>query len=103
MENKITYKEFIQCLVDNKILIVIVNNPIASELKVSVDGQHLIRRGTTHIISSHVIYDNHFVNGARVTLTIEDFDDNIIRQFNGFIDVNGDLFFHGKHQIHLTI
>jgi hypothetical protein len=29
------------------------------------------------------------VEGARITLTIEDYGENIIREFNGFTDSNG--------------
>jgi hypothetical protein len=96
VENKISDEEFIYCtqyLVDNKILIIIENYHNISELDVSVDGQHFVRRGTTHTITSHVTYGDHYVEGARVTLTIEDYDENIIREFNGFTNERGDFVF----------
>ncbi len=33
------------------------------------------------------------MEGARVTLTIEDYDENIIREFNGFSDNYGEFVF----------
>ena len=100
VENKITDKEFIQCIqymIDKKILIVITNEPNISQLKVSVDGQHLVRRGITHTITSHVTYGDHSVEGARVTLTIEkigqDSNEDAIREFDGFTNENGDFVF----------
>ena len=99
-ENKITDKEFIQCIqyvIDKKILIVITNEPNISQLQVSVNGQHLVRRNTTHIITTHVAYGDHSVEGARVTLTIEklgqDSDEEPIREFDGFTNEHGDFVF----------
>jgi hypothetical protein len=92
IENTISDAEFIQCiqyLVNNKILTVNVPDQSVSELKVSVDGQHLVRRGVTHIITSHITFGDKPVEGARITLTIEDYGENIIREFNGFTDSNG--------------
>lgn len=96
VEKKITYLEFVSCiqyLVNNKILIINIDDPETSKLYVSVDGQHQVRRGTTQTIISHVTYDGNFVEGARVSLTIEDYDENIIREFNGFTNENGDFIF----------
>lgn len=96
VENTISDAEFIQCvqyLVNSKILTVNVTDQSVSEIKVSVDGQHLIRRGVTHTITSHVTLDDKPVEGARITLTIEDYGENIIREFNGFTDSNGLLVF----------
>ena len=96
VEKKISDNEFIGCiqfLIDNKILIVTVNSTAISELNVSVEGQHLVRRGTTQNIISHVTYGDHYVEGARVILTIEDYDENIIREFEGFTNKNGDFVF----------
>lgn len=92
VEDTISDAEFIQCvqyLVNDKILIVNVNNQSVSELKVSVDGQHLVRRGVTHTITSHVTFGDKPVEGAKITLTIEDYGENIIQEFNGFTDSSG--------------
>lgn len=96
VENKISDNEFIYCtqyLVNNNILIIIVDDPKISKLHVSVEGQNQVRRGTTHTITSHVTYGDNFVEGARVSLTIEDYDENIIREFDGFTNEYGDFVF----------
>lgn len=96
IENKISDNEFIYCiqyLVNNNILIIIVDDPKISKLHVSVEGQNQVRRGTTHTITSHVTYGDNFVEGARVSLTIEDYDENIIREFDGFTNEYGDFVF----------
>ena len=90
IENKITDIAFIQAiqyLIDTDLIV--VKNQHMPELHVSVDGQHLVRRGTTHTITSHVIFNDQLVEGARVTITIEDYGKNIIREFKGFSDNNG--------------
>ena len=95
-KNKISDADFIQCiqyLVDNKILIIVVSNQDISELHVLVEGQHQIRRGTTHTIISHVTYGDKPVEGARVTLSIKDYNENIIREFNGFTTNDGEFIF----------
>ena len=58
-------------------------------LLVEVNGEKLVRRGTTHTINVHVTDGFAPINGAKVTLTIEDYGENIIREFNGFTDQNG--------------
>jgi len=90
--NNISDSEFIQCvqyLVNDKILTLNVNTQNISELEVVVNGQHLVRRGVTHTITSYVTLGDKPVEGARVTLTIEDYGENIIRESNGFTDANG--------------
>ncbi|EGP94120.1 Secreted periplasmic Zn-dependent protease [Nitrosarchaeum koreense MY1] len=96
IDDKITDAEFIQniqYLIDNKILIIFINSQATPELELSVDGQHLVRRGTTHTITSHITYGEKPVEGARVTLTIEDYDEDIIREFNGFSNNYGEFVF----------
>lgn len=96
IDDKITDAEFIQSiqyLIDNRIIIIFINNQTTPELEVFVEGQHLVRRGTTHTITSHITYGEKPVEGARVTLTIEDYDEDIIREFNGFSDNYGEFVF----------
>ena len=73
-------------------MIGIPNNHDISKLKVSVEIQHLVRRGTAHTITSHVTYGDHYV-GVKVYLTIEDYDENIIRELKGFTNEDGDFIF----------
>ncbi|HSB83248.1 MAG TPA: hypothetical protein VLD64_02015 [Nitrosarchaeum sp.] len=92
VEHSISDAEFIQCaqyLVNDKILTLNVNNQNISELEVIVDGQHLVRRGVTHTITSHVTLGDKPVEGARVTLTVEDYGENIIRESSGFTNADG--------------
>ena len=58
-------------------------------LYVNVTGEKLVRRGTTHTINVHVTDGIYPINGAKVTLTIEDYGENIIREFDGFTDQTG--------------
>lgn len=95
-ENKISDEEFIQNtqhLMNNNILIVFVNDPSVIKLQVSVEGQHQVRRGTTHTIISHVTYGKNPIEGAKVSLTIEDYGENTIREFDGFTNEHGDFIF----------
>lgn len=62
-------------------------------LHVDVTGETLVRRGTTHTINVHVTDGIYSINGAKVTLTIEDYGENIIREFDGFTDQNGFFIF----------
>lgn len=69
-------------------LIVISEKP-TSQLKVVVTGEELVRRGTTHTINVHVTDGTYPIQGAKVTLSIEDYGEDIIREFDGFTDQNG--------------
>ena len=96
IEHQITDQEFIsslQYLIDNRILTIVTNNTSVGEFIVSVNGQQMVRRGTTHTIVTHVTYGNVPVEGARVILTIEDYDENIIKEFKGFSNQNGYFIF----------
>jgi len=88
-EDKISDLELInsvQHLVD---LGLIVISEKSTHLSVEVTGEKLVRRGTTHTINVHVTDGWQSINRARVTLTIEDYGENIIREFSGFTDQNG--------------
>jgi hypothetical protein len=96
LENKISDEEFIQNiqhLMNNDILIIFVNDSPILKLQVSVEGQHQVRRGTTHTIISHVTYGGNYIEGAKISLTIEDYGENIIREFDGFTNEQGDFVF----------
>ena len=59
----------------------------------SVHGQQMVRRGTTHTITSHVTDGTNAIEGAKVTLRIEDYGEDLVRQFEGFTNRNGDFVF----------
>lgn len=96
LEDKINDQEFIysiQYLVNNRIISIVSYNTPVEEFAVSVQGQQLVRRGTTQTIVTHVTYDNVPIEGAKVTLTIEDYGEDIIREFDGFSNQNGDFIY----------
>ena len=62
---------------------------IRSGFEVVVEGDKQVRRGTTHSIDVNVYRDKTPVEGARVFLTIEDYGEDIIREFEGNTDKNG--------------
>ena len=68
-------------------LIVISEKP--TSLSVEISGEKMVRRGTTHTINIHVTDGLQPIPAAKVTLTIEDYGENIIREFDGFTDQNG--------------
>ena len=96
VDHKITDQEFIssiQYLIDHQIFSIAENNTPTGGFTVSVNGQQMVRRGTTHTIVTHVTYGKVPVEGARVILTIEDYNEDIIKEFNGFSDQNGYFIF----------
>ena len=71
----------------------IVSPDKSSEIQVVITGDELVRRGTTHSINVKVT-DGYFpIEGAKVTLTIEDYGEDIIREFDGFTDPQGYFIF----------
>ncbi|MGI9566336.1 MAG: MSCRAMM family protein [Nitrosopumilus sp.] len=67
----------------------IKTKPASSELEVTVDGEKQVRRGTIHSIEVQVYRENNPINDARVSLTIEDYGEDVIREFNGYTDQTG--------------
>lgn len=65
----------------------------SSELEVEVTGEKLVRRGTTHIIEIQVNRDQIPVDGAQVFISIEDYGEDIIREFNGRTNQQGHFVF----------
>lgn len=95
-DNKISNEEFIYCiqfLIDKRILFIYTTHMQEEEFQVIVTGPQMVRRDTTQTIVTHVSYGDIPVEGARVTLTIEDYGENIIREFEGFTNRNGDFIF----------
>ena len=72
-----------------KLGLVIISEDSKPSLQVLVDGQEMVRRGTTHNINVHVSDGTHPIQGAKVTLVIEDYGEDIIRKFNGFTNPSG--------------
>ena len=97
VKQEITDKEFlnsIRFLIDqNLINIIIRDDPPPSDLQIFVQGDQMVRRGTTHTIVSHVTDGATPIEGAKVTLRIEDYGEDVIREFEGFTDSDGDFIF----------
>jgi len=58
-------------------------------LEIKVVGETHVRRGTTHTIEVQVIRGSSPIEGARVFLDIEDYGENIIKEFKGYTDSQG--------------
>ncbi|MDH3277040.1 MAG: hypothetical protein OEL77_03100 [Nitrosopumilus sp.] len=58
-------------------------------LQVVITGENMVRRGITHTINVQVTDGYAPIEGAKVTLSIEDYGENIIREFEGRTDQNG--------------
>ena len=94
-EGKILDSEFllgIQYLIDKKILVLDVVNvsKIDPGLDVTIHGQKAVRRGTTQNLDIHVENFEGMVNGATVFVRVEDYGENILKEFKGETDSNGD-------------
>ena len=63
----------------------------------------MVRRGTTHTIVTHASSNDIPVEGAKVTLRIEDYGEDLIREQEGFTNQNGDFIFSWEILNHLTI
>jgi hypothetical protein len=61
----------------------------SSDLEVEVKGEKQVRRGTTHSIDVQVSRESNPVGGARVVIIIEDYGEDIIREFKGYTNQQG--------------
>ena len=67
-----------------------INSKIdSSELKVEVNGDKQVRRGTTHSIEVQVTREQNPVDNADVYITIEDYGEDVIREFHGYTNHGG--------------
>lgn len=62
-------------------------------LQVVINGEDMVRRGVTHTINVHVTDGYSPIEGAKVTLTIEDYGEDIIREFDGLTNKDGYFIF----------
>ncbi|MBA4452142.1 MAG: hypothetical protein H2B03_03060 [Nitrosopumilaceae archaeon] len=69
--------------------LIVTSDEPPTPLQVIITGDELVRRGTTHTINV-LVTDGYFpIEGAKVTLTIEDYGEDIIREFDGLTNPNG--------------
>lgn len=72
-----------------KLGLVSIPEKSSQPLQVVISGENMVRRGITHTINVHVTDGYYPIEGAKVTLSIEDYGENIIREFEGRTDQNG--------------
>ncbi len=93
-EGKISDSEFllgVQYLIDKKILVldVVDASKIDPGLDVTIHGQKAVRRGTTQNLDIHVENFEGAVQSATVFVRVEDYGENILEEFKGETDYDG--------------
>lgn len=93
-EGKISDSEFlsgIQYLIDKKILVldVVDATKIDPDLDVTIHGQKAVRRGTTQNLDIHVENFEGNVDGATVFVRVENYGEDILEEFKGETDSDG--------------
>jgi hypothetical protein len=94
-EGKISDSDFlygIQYLIDKKIIAleVVNSSQVDLGLDVTIQGQKAVRRGTTQNLEIHVENFEGNVEGATVFVRVEDYGENILEEFKGETDSDGD-------------
>ena len=64
-----------------------------SSLDVIINGDSQVRRGTTHTLEIQVLRDEVPIPGAQVFIDIEDYGEDLIKEFNGYTNSQGILIF----------
>ena len=93
-ENKISDSEIIysvQHLADLGLVVLSEQSPPA--LQVVISGEEWVRRGTIQTINIHVTDGYSPIEGAKVTIVIEDYGEDIIREFDGLTNQNGNFIY----------
>ncbi|HET8720181.1 MAG TPA: hypothetical protein VFM64_04215 [Candidatus Nitrosotenuis sp.] len=92
IQGKIYDSEFVsllQYLVDVKILNIQTEENNNHDLVLDVNWNKAVRHGTTQTIDVHVEDSNGVVSEATVFVRVEDYDQNILKEFDGATDSNG--------------
>ena len=69
--------------------LIILSEQAPPALQVVITGEDMVRRGVTHSINVHVTDGYLPIEGAKVTLVIEDYGEDIIREFDGLTNKDG--------------
>lgn len=93
-DGKISSDDFvfgIQYLIDRRIITFegVDARRVSADLNVSVDGHKAVRRGTAQDIGVHVSNLWGGVEGATVFVRVEDYGENILEEFEGVTDSDG--------------
>lgn len=81
-----------QYLIDKKVITIddVTGGNQESILNVSVNGYKAVRRGTAQSLDVHVSDLNGPVAGATVSVRVEDYGENILKEFSGITGDSGD-------------
>ena len=85
------FLHFVQYLLDSKILAVNVvdSTQVDPGLDVTIHGQKAVRRGTNQNLDIHVENFEGNVAGATVFVRVEDYGENVLEEFKGETDSDG--------------
>lgn len=92
IQGKISDSDFVsllQYLVDVKILSIQTEEEGNHDLVLDVNWNKVVRRGTTQTIDVHVKDSKGVVNEATVFVRVEDYDQNILKEFEGATNSDG--------------
>jgi hypothetical protein len=64
-----------------------------NSLEIKINGEKQVRRGTTQTLEIQVLRNNIPIQGAQVFLDIEDYGENIIKEFDGYTNSQGYFIF----------
>lgn len=64
-----------------------------NSLEIKIQGEKQVRRGTTHTIEIQVVRGDNPIEDAQVFLDIEDYGENIVKEFYGHTNSQGYLIF----------
>jgi len=65
------------------------SEPVTPPLQIKVVGENQVRRGTTQSIEIQVVRGSSPIEGARVFIDIEDYGEDIIKEFDGYTNSEG--------------
>lgn len=93
IDGKTSERDFLflmQYLLDQKVIkLESVASKIRSDLDVVVNGHKVVRRGTTQDITVYVSNAAGAIEGATVSVGVEDYGEDILEEFEGVTNSNG--------------
>ncbi|MEW6044359.1 MAG: hypothetical protein AB1608_08855 [Thermoproteota archaeon] len=91
IDGKTSERDFLfamQYLLDQKVIKSVTSKP-SSDLDVAVNGHKAVRRGTTQDITVYVSNAAGAIEGATVSVRVEDYGEDILEEFEGVTNSNG--------------
>jgi hypothetical protein len=65
------------------------SEPVTPPMQIKVVGENQVRRGTTQSIEIQVVRGSSPIEGARVFIDIEDYGEDLIKEFDGYTNSDG--------------